>query len=181
MVLLRQKTRRALIVQATSWISLAAAGPGRARASQSARALQFENLHTGDRLKTTYWSEGAYVPEALREIAWVLRDHRTDTAHPIAPGLLDLLVDVRAALESTSPLHVISGYRAPESNAQLARPGSGVARRSLHMEGSAVDIRIPGIALTRLRDAAKSLRQGGVGYYPDSQFVHLDVGRVRQW
>jgi uncharacterized protein YcbK (DUF882 family) len=158
-------------------------GPGitPAQALAARRALRLENLHTGEALAATYWSDGAYVPEALRQIDRVLRDHRTDETHPIDPTLLDLLTRVRSALGTEAPFQIISGYRSPRSNAMLASRSNGVARDSLHTKGLAIDIRVPGRALRQVRDAALALRGGGVGYYERSDFVHLDTGRVRAW
>jgi len=146
------------------------------------RRLSLENLHTGERLSTTYWSNGAYLPAALREIDVLLRDHRANAIHPMAPGLIDLLFDLRQALATEAPLQIISGYRAPATNAILAATGGGgVASGSLHMRGEAIDIRVPGRPSGAVRDAALKLRRGGVGFYPKSDFVHLDIGRVRAW
>jgi len=111
----------------------------------------------------------------------VLRDHRTGAVAAIDIQLLDLLDHVKAALGTAQPFQVISGYRSPASNSLLASSSSGVARRSLHMEGKAIDIRIPGVPLADLRRAGLMLKGGGIGYYPGSNFVHLDVGRVRTW
>ena len=162
---------------------LAAALPLPAFASREAaeRRLGFLNLHTGEKLDLPYWIEGDYVPESLAEINRVLRDHRTGAVAAIDIQLLDLLDRVKAALGTAQPFQVISGYRSPASNSLLATNSSGVARRSLHMEGKAIDIRIPGVQLADLRRAGLMLKGGGVGYYPGSNFVHLDVGRVRTW
>jgi uncharacterized protein YcbK (DUF882 family) len=110
-----------------------------------------------------------------------LRDFRTGDIHPIAPGLLDLLSRLHEKLGSHEPFQVISGYRSPRTNATLHQHSSGVASRSLHMQGMAIDIRLEGTALSNLRGAALALKAGGVGYYPSSDFVHVDVGRVRRW
>jgi len=162
---------------------LAAALPLPAFASREAaeRRLGFLNLHTGEKLDLPYWIEGDYLPESLAEINRVLRDHRTGAVAAIDIQLLDLLDRVKAALGTAQPFQVISGYRSPASNSLLATNSSGVARRSLHMEGKAIDIRIPGVPLADLRRAGLMLKGGGVGYYPGSNFVHLDVGRVRTW
>ena len=162
---------------------LAAALPLPAFASREAaeRRLGFLNLHTGEKLDLPYWIEGDYLPESLAEINRVLRDHRTGAVAAIDIQLLDLLDRVKAALGTAQPFQVISGYRSPVSNSLLATNSSGVARRSLHMEGKAIDIRIPGVPLADLRRAGLMLKGGGVGYYPGSNFVHLDVGRVRTW
>jgi len=162
---------------------LAAALPLPAFASREAaeRRLGFLNLHTGEKLDLPYWIEGDYLPESLAEINRVLRDHRTGAVAAIDIQLLDLLDRVKAALGTAQPFQVISGYRSPASNSLLATNSSGVARRSLHMEGKAIDISIPGVPLADLRRAGLMLKGGGVGYYPGSNFVHLDVGRVRTW
>lgn len=156
--------------------------PRRAEAATTgAKQLSFLNLHTGEALRVAYAENGALVPEALREINWTLRDHRTGETHDMSVGLLDLLYDLRAQLETSAPFHVISGYRSPQSNAALHEASSGVATRSLHMSGMAIDIRVPGVALETLHAAALAMRRGGVGFYPSSDFVHVDVGRVRSW
>lgn len=145
------------------------------------RRLRFHNLHTGENLDLAYWVQGSYVPESLAEINHVLRDHRTNQVAAIEPQLLDLLTRVDVALGSSQPFQVISGYRSPASNHLLSEHSTGVAKHSLHMEGKAIDIRIPGVALADLRKTGLALQSGGVGYYPESNFVHLDVGRVRTW
>jgi len=113
----------------------------------------------------------------------VLRDFRSGEVHPIAPRLLDLLSMLQARLETTEPVSIISGYRSPTTNAMLRgkREHSGVATRSLHMQGMAIDLRIAGRSLAAVRTAALAQRLGGVGYYPQSDFVHVDIGRVRSW
>lgn len=145
------------------------------------RSLSFYNLHTSESLKTVYWQSGQYIAPSLAEIHRVLRDHRTGEKHEIDPRLLDLLCDLRLRLETKEPLQIISGYRSPKTNAMLHSNGNGVAERSLHLVGKAVDIRIPGRALSLLRKTALSMKAGGVGYYPSSDFVHVDTGRVRSW
>ena len=145
------------------------------------RSLAFDNLHTGERLKLDYWVHGAYVPDALASINHVLRDFRTGDVRAIEPKLLDLLVAIRQVLDTTAPYAVISGYRSPNTNAQLHEASSGVASQSLHMKGMAIDIRVPGRSLAVVHKTALAMRAGGVGYYPKSDFVHVDVGRVRRW
>lgn len=156
--------------------------PGRAGTLQ-ARELSFDNVHTGEKLKVEYWADGQYLPDALTEINHLLRDFRTGQVHAIAPQLLDLLSRLRGRLETSRPINVISGYRSPITNAMLQaeHEHSGVASKSLHMQGMAIDIRIPGRELADLHVAALAERSGGVGYYPASDFVHMDVGRVRSW
>lgn len=145
------------------------------------RPLAFYNTHTGETLHTEYWAQGAYLPEGLAEINHILRDHRTNEVKAIAPHLLDLLYALQVKLGSRQAFHIISGYRSPATNAALQARSNGVAKRSLHLEGMAIDIFLPDRQLATVREAALSLAQGGVGYYPASNFVHVDVGRVRQW
>ena len=145
------------------------------------RRLTFYNIHTDERMDTVYWANGAYVPGGLGDINHILRDFRTDTIVPRHRRLLDLLYLIHTRLGNPDPFHIISGYRTPATNAMLHDRSGQVASHSLHMDAMAVDIRLPGVALSRLRELALSLRAGGVGYYPRSDFVHVDIGRVRQW
>ncbi len=145
------------------------------------RALAFFNTHTAEELNLVYWARGRYRNEALAEIDHILRDHRSGEVKPIDTRLLDLVHALGKALGNRGPFHVISGYRSPTTNARLRANGRGVARSSLHLEGKAVDIRLPGCDLPTLRRAAIALKGGGVGYYPGPDFVHIDVGRVRYW
>jgi uncharacterized protein YcbK (DUF882 family) len=145
------------------------------------RTLSFFNTHTGESLRTTYWSDGDYIPEALQEIDVIMRDHRTGDVLAMDPGVLDLVHALKRKLQAKEPFHIISGYRSPKTNALLNRCSTGVAKNSLHMEGKAVDLRLPGCRLRRLREAALDLGAGGVGYYPQSRFVHVDTGPVRCW
>lgn len=145
------------------------------------RELSFYNRHTGESLKTSYWAEGDYLPEALVNINHILRDHRTNDVLPIELSLLDMLHTLQGVLATPRPFQIISGYRSPKTNAVLSANSGGVAKRSLHMQGKAIDICIEGIRLDQLRLAAISLQRGGVGYYPASNFVHVDTGRVRAW
>lgn len=159
----------------------AAMSGSRAWASRAARSVAFTNLHTGESLNATYWEAGAYVPDALQALNRLLRDHRTGEVHEIAPGLFDLVASLRERLETNAVVQVISGYRSPATNASLHARSDGVATHSLHVRGQATDLRIAGVDLARLRDAAWALQDGGVGFYPKSEFVHVDVGRVRRW
>jgi uncharacterized protein YcbK (DUF882 family) len=157
--------------------------PALAKAAQSApgeRTLRLYNTHTGESLKSVFWAEGQFIPDALQDINKLLRDHRNNKIAPIDPKLLVLLDEVGSKLGG-SQLHIISGYRSPESNAKLAAASNGVARHSMHMDGKAIDIRMPGKNLAHVHKAAMAMRGGGVGYYPSSQFVHMDTGRVRSW
>jgi uncharacterized protein YcbK (DUF882 family) len=155
--------------------------PAAAAVESEPRALAFRNLHTDETVDVVYRADGQLDRDALREIDWLLRDFRTGEARPIDGRLLDLLWRLRSALDTTEPYEVISGYRSPATNAMLRRTGRGVARGSLHTRAMAIDVRVPGQPLWALRDAALALRLGGVGYYPSSGFVHVDVGRVRVW
>jgi len=153
-----------------------------AEAALPERSLSFYNLHTGEELRDiTFWDNGRYVTDSLRQINHLLRDFRTEQTHVIDPKLFDLLYAVRRKLPGNSPFHVISGYRCPATNAALRRHSSGVAKHSLHMAGKAIDIRLPGVELADLRHVGLQLKRGGVGYYPKSDFVHLDTGRPRFW
>ena len=152
-------------------------------ASTVARSLSFEHTHTGETLSLVYAVGDRYVSAALDSVRHFLRDFRNGATHAIDPGLLDQLNALAAATATRAPFQVISGYRSPETNDMLRRAGHGVATGSLHLQGQAIDIRLADVELTDLRDAALSLRAGGVGYYPsaDSDFVHIDTGSVRRW
>jgi uncharacterized protein YcbK (DUF882 family) len=154
--------------------------PTTARATD-ARRLSFVNTHTGDTFADAYWENGTYVPDAMAAINHVMRDHRSGEAHAIDPRLLDQLHTLRGVVETQTPYQIISGYRSPATNAQLHEASGGVATRSLHMDGRAIDIRVRGVDTARLRDAALGMSAGGVGYYEASDFIHIDTGRVRRW
>jgi uncharacterized protein YcbK (DUF882 family) len=145
------------------------------------KMISLQNSHTGDRLRLTYFERGLYIEDALQEIDYILRDHHTGDIHPIDPALLDQLYDLKLRLGVSRPFNVISGYRSPETNANLRRHSDGVAKHSLHMQGRAVDIRLPGYDVSTIRDAALSMERGGVGYYSASNFIHLDTGDFRTW
>ena len=145
------------------------------------RRLSFANLHTGEKLTATYWSNGVYDRSAVGDINQLLRDFRTGDVHPIDLRLLDLLHLLQRKAKSQSPFQVISGYRSPATNAKLASASKGVARRSYHMKGMAIDVALDDRKLSSLRDCALALQAGGVGYYPKPGFVHVDVGPVRRW
>lgn len=145
------------------------------------RSLALVNLRTGESLESVYWSAGKYRSESLHAINHILRDHRADAVRPMDLELLDLLHQIKRRLGVDEPFEVISGYRTPATNAWLRQRRSGVASRSFHMFGKAVDLRFPSRSLRELRQMALSLAAGGVGYYPARGFVHLDVGPVRTW
>ncbi len=145
------------------------------------RSLSFYNTHTGEKLSTVFKFKGRYMRDALKDINYILRDHRTDEVKAMSRGLLDFLHSINATMETSQPFHIISGYRSPKTNTLLRSRSKGIAKNSMHLYGKAVDVRMPGCSLAQLRRAAQSLKRGGVGYYPKSNFVHVDVGRVRSW
>jgi uncharacterized protein YcbK (DUF882 family) len=145
------------------------------------RLVALHNIHTGESLHTAYWVEGRYQPAALRAVNHLLRDHYSGSIHSMDPRVIDLICALQHRMASKRPFEVISGYRSPGTNAWLAARSDGVAQHSLHMEGKAIDIRLAGTSISNLGHAARSLRAGGVGQYPDSGFVHVDCGRVRHW
>ncbi len=148
---------------------------------QPERQLAFRHLHTGEKVKLTYWAEGEYLADSLQEINHLLRDHRTGDMAQIDRQLMDLLFNLQTSLDRPGEFQIISGYRSPKTNNMLRSKSSGVAKKSLHMQGRAIDIRLPGAELKQLRKAAIALKAGGVGYYPKSNFIHVDTGRVRYW
>lgn len=150
-------------------------------AASSTRALNFAHTHTGERLTVEYFTSGAYLEDALTTINHFLRDFRTGDVHTIDAGLLDLLHGLAGLTQTTRPFQVISAYRSPATNEMLRHRSEGVAGGSLHMKGQAIDIRLADVPLAKLRQAALEVRRGGVGYYPASDFVHVDTGRVRMW
>jgi uncharacterized protein YcbK (DUF882 family) len=145
------------------------------------RKLSLLNLHTGERISATYWAEGTYQTSELKDINRVLRDHRTGDIMEIDNDLIDLLNILHHKMEGKKPFHVISGYRSPKTNEALRNNTSGVAKKSFHMQGRAIDVRLPGRQLASLQKAAISLHAGGVGYYSKSDFLHIDTGHVRHW
>jgi uncharacterized protein YcbK (DUF882 family) len=150
-------------------------------ADSAARTLRFTHTHTGERLAIEYFSGGTYLVDALATVNYFLRDFRTGDVHVIDPGLLDLLHGLRVLTETSKPFQVISGYRSPATNDMLRHRSEGVAAGSLHLKGQAIDIRLADVPLAKLRRAALDTHRGGVGYYPASDFVHVDTGRVRMW
>ena len=176
----RQLLRMGLITVASGLI------PGRAmaavnRLAAGERSVCIYNLHTNEYLDVVYWRDGKYLPEAFRDINHVFRDHYNGAVKPIDKKLIDFLYSIQSRLDCNEPIHLISGYRSPATNARLRKKSNGVARRSLHIMGQAADIRMPGYQIKTLRSVAYNLQNGGVGYYPRSNFLHVDVGRVRFW
>ena len=178
--------RRRFLRHTTGLAAVAAAiwpvaGPVRA-ATADTRRLLLAHTHTGERVDLVYAEGGRHRPDALGALNRFLRDHYSGAVGLIDPGLLDLVWDVQQALGHRGEVQIISGYRSPLTNERLRTTrGGGVARHSLHMDGRAVDVRLSGVPLAELRDAARALQAGGVGYYADENFVHLDTGRVRTW
>lgn len=157
--------------------------PKKVKASQSieTRDLDFFNIHTHERQSGNFWVDGIYQPTVLTDFSQVLRDHRQNLAAPMDKNLYQLLYKLRHELNVDEEFHVISGYRSPKTNNMLASASNGVAKKSYHMKGMAIDIALPDTKLSHMRDAAISLKLGGVGYYPKSGFIHVDTGPVRTW
>lgn len=178
-------SRRRFLGHGAQWLMAGAvlplATPALA-ALPDARSLSFDHTHTNEHLALVYAVGDTFVTPALNSLNHFLRDHYSGDVGQIDPQLFNLLHQVRQELGVQTPFQVISGYRSPQTNANLRNTrGGGVAKHSLHMDGQAIDVRLPGVPLADLRDAALSLRLGGVGFYPRDQFVHLDTGRVRNW
>lgn len=178
-------TRRELIK--TGIVAAAAAAVPYDKADAAAyilsntRSLAIYNLHTKEYFNSIYWKSGRYIPEVIKSIEYLFRDHYNGRERTIDTRLLDLLHKIQRSVQDPGPFHLISGYRTPDTNARLRNSNRKVARKSLHMYGMAADIRLPRHSLKTLRRAAYEQQSGGVGYYPGSNFVHIDVGRVRYW
>lgn len=151
------------------------------------RRLKLYNIHNEEKIEVTFWANGKYRKRGLRQLNYFLRDWRADEKTEMDPELLTLVYNIKRRLEEEYPhvkdayIHVISGYRSQHTNDKMRRSGRGMARKSQHILGKAIDIHIPGVPVKRVRDIAKSFQAGGVGYYPAGQFVHVDTGRVRYW
>ncbi|HUI59366.1 MAG TPA: YcbK family protein [Steroidobacteraceae bacterium] len=150
-------------------------------ATRASRCLSFVHTHTGERLRAVYFRDGCYQPDSLSQVNRLLRDFRTGDVHPIDPGLLDILFELQIRADRDDAFEVISGYRSPATNALLHSRSEGVAVHSMHLEGRAIDVRLPGCVTRDLAGHARSLGLGGVGFYARSDFVHVDTGRVRFW
>jgi uncharacterized protein YcbK (DUF882 family) len=180
-LLTRRTALRSLALGGAGALALLAAAPPARAAATPTRRIVLHNTHTQESLSVDYCRDGSYCGPALAAVNQVLRDHRNGAVYPIDPTLLDVLHAAAGRCDRDAEFEVISGYRSPESNAAMHARSSGVAAKSLHMEGRAIDVRLVGCDLARLRDAGLALGQGGVGYYRGPQFVHLDTGRVRTW
>jgi uncharacterized protein YcbK (DUF882 family) len=159
----------------------ALSGAGRSAAAVAAHRLSFYHIHTGEKLTIVYREQGVLIPQALVEVNHYLRDFRTEQIHDIDAALLDTLHALYSTFDGRGNFEVISGYRSPHTNAVLRHVTTGVAENSLHIQGRAIDVRLTSAKTTALRDAALALQAGGVGYYAESNFVHLDTGKVRSW
>jgi uncharacterized protein YcbK (DUF882 family) len=145
------------------------------------RRLCLFNLHTKEDIDIAYWKNGEYIPDALNQLNYIFRDHYNGLVNQIDTDLFDFLFAIQQKIQSSEPFHLISGYRSKVTNERLRKENRNVSRKSLHINGKAADIRLPDHKLKILRKAAYQLKGGGVGYYPKSNFVHVDVGRVRFW
>jgi uncharacterized protein YcbK (DUF882 family) len=155
--------------------------PVLAAINKKKRTLSFFHTHTNKKLAITYSENNRYIPSALSKINSFLSDFRSGKVHPIDPKLLDILFSLQCNTGSKGTFEVISGYRSPETNEKLRNRSNGVAKRSLHTKGQAIDIRLQDVNCKKIRDCAMALQCGGVGYYGKSNFVHLDTGRIRAW
>jgi uncharacterized protein YcbK (DUF882 family) len=173
-------SRRRLIGAAAATAAVGFVAPVPA-VSFAPRSVALYNIHTGEWLRTVYWADGHYIREAVRDINWILRDHHSDEIRPMDAGVLDVLGNLRDRLDTHDPFLVVCGYRSPTTNRSLYLHHEGVAKYSYHIKGMAVDLRSERRDLSQIRDAALSLRCGGVGYYPRSDFVHVDCGPIRRW
>jgi uncharacterized protein YcbK (DUF882 family) len=146
------------------------------------RTIELHNTHTGDTVRVVFKRGDQYDAASLEQLNKILVDHRSGETHSMDPGLFDQLFDLARAAGVEPSYEIISGYRSPESNSKMAaKPGSGVSKKSLHMQGRAMDVRLKGCTVEKLRDLALAARRGGVGYYQRSQFVHIDTGSFRTW
>jgi uncharacterized protein YcbK (DUF882 family) len=175
------KTRRALLTSIGYTAAVFALPAPVIGAVHAPRQLSLYHTHTRTELDIVYYDGDGYVPEALDRINLYLRDFRTRDTHPIDPGLLDILFETQTAIGTNQRFEVISCYRSPATNEMLRRNTDGVAKTSLHMQGRAIDVRLTDVRTGRLHRAALDLGRGGVGYYPQSDFIHLDTGNPRSW
>lgn len=155
---------------------------GNSSSAAQEHRLRLFNTHTNERIDIVFRRGDSFLPDAVAKLDSFLRDHRTGEVRHYDPRLYDILADLTTAVgRPNGEIDIICGYRSPETNALLREHTTGVARNSLHIQAEAIDLRMPGVNTLRLREAALSLRRGGVGYYPHSDFIHVDTGRVRQW
>ena len=152
-----------------------------AKSNSDSWRVEFHHSHTGESFNGVYRVGDRYLPEAFERINYVLRDFRTDEVFPMDPRAVDIISIIQSRSQMNEPLEILSGYRSPKTNAMLRKASGGVAKNSLHMYGQAIDIRLPGYSTSKLKKIATNLHAGGVGYYPRSNFVHVDTGQVRTW
>lgn len=164
-----------------AWASVLPAAATSGARPLGPRKLSFLHTHIDESLSVTYFNQGGYVADGLGKLNHLLRDFRTQDVHPIDPRLFDVLYDLQVLADRDTSYEIISGYRSPRTNTMLRNRSGGVATRSLHMDGKAIDVRLTGFPCKKLRDLALSMKRGGVGFYKASDFVHLDTGRVRSW
>ena len=181
MKLLRNRHYVASVILSLFLLSLGGVSQG--NLVNDERQLSFYHTHTGKRLDIVYARDGAYIPAALEEINHFLFDFRTGDKAQMDPALLDLIYDVRQALNSDGTYQIVSAYRSPKTNEMLRgrSQNSGVAKSSQHILGKAIDVRLEGVKTSTLRDTALAMKRGGVGFYEASDFVHMDTGRPRSW
>lgn len=178
----KSATRRAFLGLMTMMSALTATCASLpALASGGRRTVSFKHTHTGESLRAEYFVDGVYQLEVLDAVDHLLRDFRTGDIHAMDPGLLDLLYELALQAGLDAPYEVISAYRSPATNAMLHETTNGVAEHSQHMLGKAIDIRLPGFSTEQLAELARKIGRGGVGFYPESNFVHVDTGPVRSW
>jgi uncharacterized protein YcbK (DUF882 family) len=174
-------SRRAFLTTAVTAVPFLATPVAALANSIEQRSVSFVHTHTGEHLKATYFRGGHYDPASLARVNYLLRDFRRGEVAEMDTGLLDILYDLQVLADRDSTFEIISGFRSPATNAQLRAKSGGVAEKSLHMQGKALDIRLTGFSTKKLHEYAMSLRRGGVGFYGSSDFVHVDTGRVRYW
>lgn len=183
--MLINETRRKFVSFSLASAALLASGALKVLPASARQTIGHEvsirNAHTGERFKGVYRIGSYYVPSAFRRINRVMRDHRTGDIHPIDPELIDTVARVQRDCRCGQAVEILSGYRSPKTNNMLRRKSGAVAKNSYHMKGQAADIRVPGSSTKKVRNTARALRVGGVGYYPRSGFVHVDTGKVRSW
>ncbi|MAM34764.1 MAG: twin-arginine translocation pathway signal sequence domain-containing protein [Micavibrio sp.] len=177
----RSLLKGSLTLSATAMISAIGVKPVWAAPTDGRYTVNIVNKHTHERFEGLYRVGNEYLPEAFENINTTLRDHRTDEIFPIDPRVIDIAVALHKMTGTRRPFEIISGYRSPKTNAMLRSNSSAVAKKSLHMSGQALDIQVADVPISRLRDVAIKLKAGGVGYYPKSNFVHVDSGRFRTW
>jgi uncharacterized protein YcbK (DUF882 family) len=177
----RPGRRRFLCAAGLATLAFAPIAATRAHA-RDRRSLSFVHTHTSEALTTVYFENGSYQAASLASVNQLLRDFRTGEVRAISPRVLDILYDLHVQVSRDAPpFEVICGYRSPQTNAALRGRSPGVAEHSLHMEGRAIDVRLTGFSTQRLHALALDRQRGGVGYYPSSDFIHLDDGHVRSW